>query len=91
MQQKITTDFALASWLFCHDTIKMVSHTREQNRSIFSFQGADIDQLVEDYESNTAIINIKNYTTATRDLKNIMYSGASTQPNNKIWNNTMTR
>jgi hypothetical protein len=71
---KITTDFYLACWLFLHKNVELVEHTREQNHSIFIFQGAGIEDLVQEYESKNARINLHELIGSMRKMKHIMYN-----------------
>jgi hypothetical protein len=80
---KVTTDFYLACWLFLHKNVELVEHSRERNRSIFSFQGDNLEKLVNEYNNGSATCKVADYAEATRSLKAIMYS---TQPYDKKWN-----
>ena len=90
MQQKITTDFYLACLLYAQNNIELVNHTRENNHSIFMFRGSNLESLVHEYETENAQVNLHDLARTIKKLKDIMYQ-TSTQPNNNIWNNTMTR
>lgn len=68
-----TSEFYLAAWLYMNK-VPMVEHTRENNRSTFTFQGNDVDQLINEFYSETATVSIHPFTKALRELRSIMYS-----------------
>ena len=76
-----TSEFYLAAWLYMKQ-IPMIGHTRENNRSTFTFQSNDIDQLINEFYSETATVSVHPFTRDQREIKAIMYSGTTIQPNN---------
>ncbi len=76
-----TSEFYLATWLYMKQ-VPMIGHLRENNRSIFTFQSNDIDQLVSEFYSETATVSVHPFTKAQREIKAIMYSGTTIQSNN---------
>ena len=82
-----TTDFYLATWLNANEGIILTDHTRENGRrSIFEFQGNNIDDLVKKFNNNNATMNVKALADSIRELKSIMYVNSTTKPNNTTWN-----
>lgn len=76
-----TSEFYLAAWLHMHQ-VPLVGHTRENNRSTFEFKGSNVDQLLNEFYSETATVSIHPYTKSMREIKALMYSGTTIQPNN---------
>jgi hypothetical protein len=60
----------------------MIGHIRENNRSLFTFQSNDVDQLINEFYSETATVSVHPFTKAQREIKAIMYSGTTIQSNN---------
>jgi len=83
-----TTDFYLAAWLNANKGIILTDHTRENGRrSIFEFQGDKIQDLVQKFNSNNAIMNVSTFADSIRELKSIMYVNNNTsKPTNNLWN-----
>jgi len=78
-----TDQYYLAAWLFMKQ-VPLIGHSRENNRSTFTFQSNDVDQLINQFYSETATVSVHPYTKAMREIKAIMYSGTTIkQPNNK--------
>lgn len=83
MEKKIeTTEFFLAAWLLTNK-IPLVGHTREKQKSTFTFEGDSVDELINEYFSESAETNIAKYATSIRQLKSLMYGGTTFQPINK--------
>ena len=80
----------MACWLHYND-VPLTGHTRENNRSVFTFSGEEIEGLIFDYTQGSAMVNIADYSRAQRQLKNVMYSGTSYQPNNEYERNISTK
>jgi hypothetical protein len=80
-----TSEFYLATWLYMK-RVPMIGHIRENNRSIFTFQSNDIDQLINEFYSETATVSVHPFTKAQREIKAIMYSGTTIQSNNNYDN-----
>jgi hypothetical protein len=76
-----TSEFYLATWLYMKQ-VPLTGHIRENNRSIFTFQSDDVDQLISEFYSETATVSVHPFTRAQREVKAIMYSGTTIQPNN---------
>jgi len=76
-----TDQYYLAAWLYMKQ-VPMIGHSRENNRSTFTFQSSDVDQLINEFYSETATVSVHPYTKAMREIKAIMYSGTTIQPNN---------
>ena len=76
-----TSDFYLACWLHAH-SVPIIKHVRENNRSTFEFYGSDVDQLLTEYFNENATTQIHQFTKAQREIKALMYSGTTIQPNN---------
>jgi len=76
-----TSEFYLASWLYMKQ-VPMIGHIRENNRSLFTFQSNDVDQLINEFYSETATVSVHPFTKAQREIKAIMYSGTTIQSNN---------
>ena len=91
MQQTIkTTEFFLAVWLLSHE-VKLVGHIRDNERSTFTFSGESVDELIQEFYSENAVINVKRFTSSIRQLKSLMYGGTTIQPDNyNERNNTTT-
>ncbi|MBC8553382.1 MAG: hypothetical protein H8D23_27500 [Candidatus Brocadiales bacterium] len=76
-----TSEFYLAAWLYMKQ-VPMIGHTRESNRSVFTFQSDDIDQLITEFYSETATVSVHPFTRAQREIKAIMYSETTIQSHN---------
>jgi hypothetical protein len=76
-----TSEFYLAAWLHMKQ-VPLTGHFRENNRSTFTFQSVDVDQLINEFYSETATVSVHPFTKAQREIKAIMYSGTTIQPNN---------
>jgi len=74
----LTTDFYLAAYLKA-EGMQLVNHEREDRRSIFQFEGENIENLKDEYENGQAKVYVQDIKTAIRQLKTKMYSQ---QPNN---------
>jgi len=76
-----TDQYYLAAWLHMKQ-VPMIGHSRKNNRSTFTFEGNGVDQLLNEFYSETATVSVHPYTKAMREIKAIMYSGTTiTQPN----------
>ena len=90
MNNSITTeDFPLACWMHSN-AVRLTGHFRENNRSIFTFSGDNVDDLLNDYYQGSAMTNVADYTASIRQLKALMYNGTTIQPNNNYERNTRT-
>jgi len=82
MKNTITTeDFPLACWMHSN-AVNLIGHMRENNRSIFTFSGDNVDDLLNEYYQGSAIGNIADIFASTRQLKAMMYNGTTLQPHN---------
>jgi len=81
MTNVTTSDYYLACWLHAH-SVPIVKHVRENNRSTFEFYGSNVDQLLTEYYNEAATTSIHPFTKAMREIKALMYSGTTIQPNN---------
>ncbi|MBC8192631.1 MAG: hypothetical protein H8E18_09635 [FCB group bacterium] len=82
MKNTITTeDFPLACWMHSN-AVKLTGHVRENNKSIFTFSGDNVDDLLNEYYQGSAMANVADFTASTRQLKAMMYNGTTIQPNN---------
>lgn len=79
---KLTTfEFYLACWLKIND-VPLVGHFRENNRSTFQFQGENVDELTNQFYSETTMVPLTRLIKIIRELKALMYNGTTLQPNN---------
>ena len=78
MKTTITTDFYLAAFLLSENT-SLIKHFRNNNKSTFEFAGENISDIIDRYYSDNAMVSIKKYTQAIRELKNIMYGNTLTR------------
>lgn len=76
-----TSEFYLATWLYMKQ-VPLIGHIRENNRSTFTFEGDDVDLLINEFYSETATVSVHPFTRAQREIKAIMYSGTTIQSNN---------
>ena len=82
MKNTITTDdFPLACWMHSN-AVKLTGHIREYNKSTFTFEGENVDNLLNQYYQGSAIGNIADIFASTRQLKALMYTGTTLQPHN---------
>ena len=64
------------------NAVRLTGHIRENNRSIFTFSGDNVDDLLNEYYQGSAMTNVADYTASIRQLKALMYNGTTIQPNN---------
>ena len=79
-----TDQYYLAAWLHMKQ-VPLVGHVRENNRSTFEFQGIEVDQLLNEFYSETATVSIHPYTKAKQALQALLKTGHATtikQPRN---------
>ena len=76
-----TTDFYLASFLLANN-YQLAGHVRSNGKSEFEFQGHGINEILNDFYQNKAVISPLAYAKTIRNLKAIMYNGTTLQPNN---------
>jgi hypothetical protein len=76
-----TEEFFLACWLHTN-TVQLTGHTRQNNKSTFTFTGDNVDDLLNEYYQGSAMTNVADFTASTRQLKALMYNGTTIQPNN---------
>jgi hypothetical protein len=82
MINSITTEeFPLACWMHSN-TVRLTGHIRENNKSTFTFEGENVDDLLNEYYQGSAMTNVAEYTASIRQLKALMYNGTTIQPNN---------
>jgi len=82
MNSTITTnDFYLAAFLLTKDK-PLTGHVRTNNKSTFEFEGNGINELLNDFYQDRAVISPLAYAKTIRDLKAIMYNGTTLKPQN---------
>ena len=90
MQQTIeTTEFFLACYLYSKE-VPLVGHTRDNKRSIFTFSGESVNELIQEFYSENAVTDVSSFTASIRQLKSLMYGGTTIQPDNYNERNTRT-
>ena len=87
MQQTIeTTEFFLAAFLYS-EGITLSGHSRDGNRSTFSFSGEGVNDLALSFYNETASTNVATFARSIRQLKSIMYGTTTIQPSNNYERN----
>ncbi len=82
MQQTLeTTEFFLAAFLYS-EGISLSGHSRDGNRSTFTFSGDGVNDLALSFFNETAQSNVAIFAKSIRQLKSIMYGTTTIQPNN---------
>ncbi len=76
-----TTDFYLAAYLLSK-SIALTGHIRENNKSTFEFEGSGINDLLNDFYQDRAVVSPLMYAKNMRDLKSLMYNGTTLKPLN---------
>ncbi|MEA3286888.1 MAG: DUF5659 domain-containing protein [Candidatus Marinimicrobia bacterium] len=76
-----TTEFFLAAFLYS-EGITLSGHSRDGNRSTFSFSGEEVNDLALSFYNETANTNVATFAKSIRQLKNIMYGTTTIQPGN---------
>ena len=82
MQQTLeTTEFFLAAFLYS-EGISLSGHSRDGNRSTFTFSGDGVNDLALSFFNETAQSNVAIFAKSIRQLKSIMYGTTTIQPDN---------
>jgi len=81
MTNLTTSEFYLACWLKINN-VPLVGHIREDNKSTFQFQGENVNDLTNEFYSETVMVPLNRLIKIVRELKALMYSGTTIQPNN---------
>ena len=76
-----TSEFYLAAWLYMNQ-VPLIGHIRKNNHSTFTFESSDVDQLINEFYSETATVSVHPSTKALRELRAIMYSGTTIKQSN---------
>ena len=76
-----TTEFFLAAFLYS-EGISLSGHSRDGNRSTFTFSGDGVNDLALSFFNETAQSNVAIFAKSIRQLKSIMYGTTTIQPNN---------
>lgn len=85
-----TTDFYLAAYLLANN-YQLAGHERANGKSKFEFQGHGIDELLNDFYQDRAVISPLAYGKTIRNLKAVMYNGTTFKPQNDYDNATATK
>ena len=64
------------------NSVRLTGHIRENNKSTFTFEGENVDDLLNEYYQGSAMTSVAEYTASIRQLKALMYNGTTIQPNN---------
>ena len=70
-------DIAVASYLFCSDTVRL-ERTERKNNNLVIFHFAptiEAEKLIASYWSDTALVSPRKVFMAERSLKDLIFSG----------------
>ena len=81
-----TTEFFLAAFLYS-EGISLSGHSRDGNRSTFTFSGDGVNDLALSFFNETAQSNVATFARSIRQLKSIMYGTTTIQPSNNYERN----
>ena len=81
-----TTEFFLAAFLYS-EGIFLSGHSRDGNRSTFTFSGDGVNDLALSFFNETAQSNVATFARSIRQLKSIMYGTTTIQPSNNYERN----
>ncbi|MCD6565580.1 MAG: hypothetical protein J7K53_06520 [Bacteroidales bacterium] len=82
-----TTDFYLAAYLMAK-SYQLAGHVRANGKSQFEFEGNGINESLDDFYQDRAVISPQAYGRTIRNLKAIMYNGTTLKPQNNCDNYT---